>query len=79
MRYQSKSLTGLIQLVSLIFIFYNVVINAQFLNNSGLSSLVREYIILDSSKLPSNQLLFSETLPISPGIKETSGNITGNM
>lgn len=58
MRYQSKSLTGLIQLVSLIFIFYNVVINAQFLNNSGLSSLVREYIILDSSKLPSNPTAF---------------------
>ncbi len=67
MRYQSKSLTGLIQLVSLIFIFYNVVINAQFLNNSGLSSLVREYIILDSSKLPSNPSAFLETLPISPG------------
>lgn len=58
MRYQFKSLTGLIQLVSLIFIFYNVVINAQFLNNSGLSSLVREYIILDSSKLPSNPTAF---------------------
>lgn len=58
MRYQSKSFTGLIQLVSLIFIFYNVVINAQFLNNSGLSSLAREYIILDSSKLPSNPSTF---------------------
>jgi hypothetical protein len=58
MLYQFKPSTGLIRIISLILISCSTVINSQFLDSKHFSSLVREYIVLDSSKLPANPTIF---------------------